>query len=243
MANHADGTGVRATSARTRSTAYHAADRARSPVGSDIDGRQGATISLHVDRRRSVMAAAVAIASLSGYDGVKMRDLAAASGISLVTLYRTFPSKDALLMAAMVARNDAFVARTMAQPLIGETPADRLCHILRAACRPLERNENLTAAFARAMNSPSPEVGVHLERLESQLQAVLTLPIDDLEGDARRTVLLVLARVWHSALGRWMSGRGALTDVAQELQATARFLLARDAREVAGQISATTRSG
>ena len=52
-------------------------------------------------RRERMVDAAVELAVTGGYESVQMRDVAARAEVALGTLYRHFPSKDHLLLAAL----------------------------------------------------------------------------------------------------------------------------------------------
>src|SRR5207247_454894 len=62
-------------------------------------------------RRQRVIEAAVALASDGGYDAVQMRDVAGRADVALGTLYRYFPSKDHLLIAALAEQVTALQRR------------------------------------------------------------------------------------------------------------------------------------
>ena len=47
-----------------------------------------------------MLVAALQLGADGGYDAVQMRDVAASAEVALGTIYRYFPSKDALLAAA-----------------------------------------------------------------------------------------------------------------------------------------------
>jgi len=49
-----------------------------------------------------VLLAALELGADGGYEAVQMRDVAASAEVALGTIYRYFPSKDALLAAAML---------------------------------------------------------------------------------------------------------------------------------------------
>ena len=53
-------------------------------------------------RRQRVLLAALELGADGGYEAVQMRDVAASAEVALGTIYRYFPSKDALLAAAML---------------------------------------------------------------------------------------------------------------------------------------------
>src|SRR5207244_2412704 len=75
-------------------------------------------------RRQRVIEAAMALATQGGYDAVQMRDVAATADVALGTLYRYFPSKDHLLIAAQEEWAQALRQRLAQKPPRGNTPAD-----------------------------------------------------------------------------------------------------------------------
>src|SRR5919202_1473547 len=85
---------------RTASSTKPRARAARPAVA--VDGNRRTTLTPKQSaRRRRVIQAAMTLASKGGYDAVQMRDVAAAANVALGTLYRYFPSKDQLLVAAL----------------------------------------------------------------------------------------------------------------------------------------------
>lgn len=70
------------------------------------------------ERRARIMAAAKKLVVKHGYEGLTMRDLAAAARVSVPTLYNLFGSKDAILLAELEA-----IAGSIAQalPITGES--------------------------------------------------------------------------------------------------------------------------
>jgi AcrR family transcriptional regulator len=90
------------------------------------------------ERRARIIGAARALVTKHGYDGLTMRDLAAAARVSVPTLYNLFGSKDAILVAELgrtavviasrIEQQGSFFARGMAafeagMDLIEEQPA------------------------------------------------------------------------------------------------------------------------
>lgn len=61
----------------------------------------GGNTLTHDQRREQILAAARAVVARTGIKGVRLSEVAAAVGISVSALYRYFPSKDALLSAAL----------------------------------------------------------------------------------------------------------------------------------------------
>jgi len=61
------------------------------------------------ERRERILRAARDLVKRRGYDGLTMRDLAAASKVSVPTLYNLFGSKDAILVAELQAMSSAIM--------------------------------------------------------------------------------------------------------------------------------------
>src|SRR3954470_7387732 len=98
-------------------------------------------------RRKRVMDAALSLAAEGGYEAVQMRDVAERGDVALGTLYRYFPSKDALLLAALFEMAEDLKTTLARRPAQGETRADRVTDVLRRAARALERQPKVTDAL------------------------------------------------------------------------------------------------
>src|SRR4029450_3126968 len=86
-------------------------------------------------RRERVIRAAQELAAEGGYDAVQMRDVAARGEVALGTIYRYFPSKDALLLAVMVQWLVDLEDRVTRHPPTGDTQAHRTMAVPRGAAR------------------------------------------------------------------------------------------------------------
>ena len=67
-----------------------------------------------------------------GFDGAAMQDIASEAGISLKTLYATFPGKRELYDEIQKVRGNAFVEWVLAASALGADPLDRLDRWARA---------------------------------------------------------------------------------------------------------------
>ena len=76
-------------------------------------------------RRQRVLVAALELGADGGYDAVQMRDVAASAEVALGTIYRYFPSKDALLAAAMVEWMEDLERRVTTKAPRGDTTVER----------------------------------------------------------------------------------------------------------------------
>ena len=91
-----------------------------------------------------MLVAALELGADGGYEAVQMRDVAASAEVALGTIYRYFPSKDALLAAAMLEWMEDLERRVTQR-------APRGRHDLRARVRraPTRRGHHGTPAEAR----------------------------------------------------------------------------------------------
>jgi AcrR family transcriptional regulator len=176
-------------------------------------------------RRERVIAAAVELASAGGYEAVQMRDVAAKADVALGTLYRYFPSKDHLLIAALAEQVSALHRRLTQKPARGGTATDRVVDVLRRASRALEREPKLTAALVTALSSPDPEVAEDKQAVYDILGAVIA---DAVDGDAlpeREGIVRVLGHVWFAALVSWVGGMAPAGRMGDDLEVAARLLI------------------
>src|SRR6266480_4064516 len=129
-------------------------------------------------RNQRVIAAACDLASDGGYEAVQMRDVAARADVALGTLYRYFPSKDHLLIAALAEQVSTLQRRLSQKPPRGGTSADRVVDVLRRASRALEREPRLTAALVTALSSPDPSVAECKQEVYDILGSVVVDAVD-----------------------------------------------------------------
>ncbi|QKT08434.1 TetR/AcrR family transcriptional regulator [Gordonia sp. X0973] len=98
--------------------------------------------------------------AVHGVDGVTMRALAEAIGCSRATLYRYFPSREAV-QAAFVERSARRVARAVANAPAATDPGERLVAAVTTALRLVRGN----AAFANWFSPDAPATGAAIAAL------------------------------------------------------------------------------
>jgi AcrR family transcriptional regulator len=178
-------------------------------------------------RRERVIGAAVELASDGGYEAVQMRDVAGRADVALGTLYRYFPSKDHLLIAALAEQVSTLQRRLSQKPPRGGTSADRVVDVLRRASRALEREPRLTAALVTALSSPDPSVAESKQQVYDILGSVV---VDAVDGDTlgeSDAVVRVLGHVWFAALVSWVGGMAPAGRMGDDLEVAARLILER----------------
>src|ERR1043165_6360565 len=78
------------------------------------------------ERSRRIVEIAVELAEEGGFEAVRQRDVAARAGVALGTLYKRFPSKEGMLVAALELETERIVRQLTAQPIAGETSIQRI---------------------------------------------------------------------------------------------------------------------
>lgn len=176
-------------------------------------------------RRQRVLVAALQLGAEGGYDAVQMRDVAASAEVALGTIYRYFPSKDALLAAAMVEWMEDLERRVTTRAPRGATTAERVFDVLRRAVATMERQPKLAEAVITALTSDDREAGSASVATTEVMQRVMLRAFPEgsdpaVEGDIAR----VLGHVWFSCLVAWINGVGDLAWVSDELETACHLL-------------------
>lgn len=171
-------------------------------------------------RRQRVLQAALRLGAEGGYDAVQMRDVAATAEVALGTIYRYFPSKDALLAAAMVEWMEDLERRLDRRGLQGATTTERVTDVLRRALSTMERQPQLAEAVITALTSDDRQAGSASAATTDVLVKVLLRAFpDDVPPDIEAVIAKVLGHVWFSCLVAWRNGVGDLAWVGSELEA------------------------
>ena len=180
------------------------------------------------DRRRRVIQAAIDLANKGGYDAVQMRDVAAEASVALGTLYRYFPSKDQLLVAALNEWAEDMRDKLKARPPRGATNADRVATVLRSTVRALEKQPKLSSAFVSALSSMNAEEPGSIERaaqVYGTMSEMIGLAMDDGVSEDQDMLMRVIGQMWFAVLVFWARGWSAGTEMADDLAAAAHLLI------------------
>lgn len=176
-------------------------------------------------RRQRVLVAALDLGADGGYEAVQMRDIATTAGVALGTIYRYFPSKDALLAAAMVEWMEDLERRISARAPRGDTTSARVYDVLRRAVATMERQPKLAEAVITALTSDDREAGAASIATTDVMQRVMLRAFPDGTDPAMEAAIAkVLGHVWFSCLVAWSNGVGDLTWVGEELETASHLL-------------------
>lgn len=181
--------------------------RAASTPGADLRPAQRA-------RYMRIVGSARELATEGGYDAVQMRAVADRSGVALGTVYRYFPSKNHLLVVALVIEFEAAGQRFAEVVLPGDTAHERIMVVLRASIERLEEQPRLYDALVRAAMfadaSSAPELdhlGYVLTDLFARAAGIETVTEEVLNA------VHIIADVWMSTLVSWAAGRQGAREV------------------------------
>jgi AcrR family transcriptional regulator len=181
-------------------------------------------------RLRRIVDAAIALAETGGFDGVKLRDVADASGVALGTLYKYFRSKEDVLLFAVNEDSEQLLRVIAERPPRGARASERLVELFARATRGLTRRPNFARAVLRAIaasdaSSAVQQAAFHL-RMSRMVVAALrdeapdvAAPLSESVGSEReRRIALVLQHVWFASLIGWASGLHSIGAVTQRMQ-------------------------
>jgi AcrR family transcriptional regulator len=176
-------------------------------------------------RRQRVLVSALELAADGGYEAVQMRDVATRAGVALGTIYRYFPSKDALLAAAMVEWMEDLERRVGHRGPAGETTAERVYDVLRRAVSTMQRQPKLAEAVITALTSDDAAAGqASISTTDVMTRVMLEAFPDDVDPAVEASIAKVLGHVWFSCMVAWKNGVGDMTWMGEELRTASELL-------------------
>src|SRR4051794_18282812 len=103
------------------------------------------------ETRIRILETAIELAEKGGFEGMRLRDVAAHADIALGTLYKRFRSKEEILIAALELEAEKLEKRILSKPIDGSTQSERIVNFFDAASRAIFRKPNLGRAILRAL--------------------------------------------------------------------------------------------
>lgn len=178
------------------------------------------------DRYERMLNVTSRLATDGGYDAVQMRAVAVEADVALGTLYRYFPSKEHLLVSAMLRQIESLHDRLVVKPPQGSDPVERIVDVLRRANIALQRQQQFTVAVVRALASGDEAVAPVVRDVRDLMAGIILSAMDTNDPTEReRLVIEILQEVWLSSLVAWISGVEPTASVNRKLEAAARLLL------------------
>jgi len=193
-------------------------------------------------RVRHIVDAAVALAEKGGFDGVRLRDVAEASGVALGTLYKYFRSKEDILLSAVNEDAERLESVIAARPPSGGSAQERTTEFFARATRGFTRRPNYARAVIRAVASGDHKTaekvaGFHLRMARMIVAAIrdespdISKSITETEGsEQEQAIVRILEHVWFSALVGWGGGLHPVKTVTDQMRTAAEYLLGGSSR-------------
>ena len=198
--------------------------RAGGPPNAAADAELGSAAQR--DRHRRILDATMALASKGGYEAVQMRTVAERADVALGTLYRYFPSKIHLLVAALAQELERTQDKLDRRPIPGDTAYDRMLYVLSRVTRSMQREPMLMEAMTRAFMFADPSAAAEVAVVARLMERMLTRAMHDGEPSADEIAIArVIGDVWLSNLVAWVTRRASANDVSNQLELAARLLL------------------
>ena len=138
-----------------------------------------------------------------GYDAVELRGVARQTHLSLTTIYRLFPSREDMIIAAVETWMAGNSWSDLTGPKEGESVYDTTMRILRQVFEPWERNPRALEAYYRALESPK---GRGLQTQTSAFGGVFRALLGDDSSEFFDDLELILTHVAFGLIGTFVKG-------------------------------------
>ncbi|WP_084466986.1 TetR family transcriptional regulator [Nocardia arthritidis] len=153
-----------------------------------------------------------------GYDAVQLRAVARNAHVSLATVYKRYPTRDDLMLAAVERWMATNTYATPAPQIEGETLRDGLIRLLRYIFEPWERNPRMLEAYYRARSGPGGR-RLDAQGFDAVLPAIACL-FADAEPDYVADIALVLTHMTYALIGRFANADLDITQILPALERT-----------------------
>jgi len=182
------------------------------PLSADNETGSGLN-SAQRRRRDAIITATTELLSTREPAQIHMREIAAASGVALGTLYRYFPSKELLYAHCVASWGQAFGPMTRTQSSKVNSDAERISQVLRRTVKAYERWPNFYRLIALLEITEDVDARNVYQSFSSGYKALLaTVLIDTDPVDAVMVVQMLLSSLGN-ALGKWSVGEWKVEQV------------------------------
>jgi AcrR family transcriptional regulator len=177
-------------------------------------------------RQERMLNVTARLAANGGFDAVQMRAVAAEADVAIGTLYRYFPSKEHLLVSAMLRQIHTLSDRLVVSPPTGGDALTRVIDVLRSANAALQRRGDFTVAVVRALATGDDTVAPVVRDVRELMGSIILDAMGKEEPSERdRMAAQIIQEVWLSALVAWISGVEPASSVNRTLENAATLLL------------------
>jgi AcrR family transcriptional regulator len=159
----------------------------------------------------------VDILETEGYDAVQLREVARRARTSLTTIYKHYPTRDALILAALECWMDQNRYAALAAQTHGpnESIYDGLMRVFRTIFEPWEQHPDMLRAYFRARSAPGGQrlVSRGVDAVVPAAMAVL----DDADASLVEDLPAIVSNLAYGLVGRFAAGEIAITEILSTL--------------------------
>ncbi len=182
------------------------------------------------ERAKRIVVAAIELAEKGGFEGVRLRDVAAHADVALGTLYRRFRSKEDLLLAALELQMTSLEQHFAEQPFAGDAALDRVDGFFRLTTERMCSRPHLARALVRAVVAGGPDLSQRVAAFHHRMEAMIARALRGSRGGEpptarERRVGRALVRVWFASLTGWASGLHGIDAIVDETRSAGELIL------------------
>lgn len=165
------------------------------------------------DRRDRIVKAGLSLLRTQDHRQIQMKDVAAAAGVALGTVYRYFQSKDHLFAEVLAYWASHLRTNIERKPLQGSTNAERLTDALNRSMRAFQSWPQLGRVHMDLEASEDPFTREIFARNMASNFQVYVDAVQGLPEALTREVVHVAAAVFDLQLRRWLIGAQSIAEV------------------------------
>lgn len=171
-----------------------------------------------------VIGVVVDILENEGYDAVALREVARRARTSLATIYKRYPTREDLILAALQSWLDKnrYANVTPRARTQGQSLHEALMELFRIIFEPWEQHPGMLTAYFRARSSPSGQ-----QLLRRGLDIVAPAGLESMAGVTDTFIAdfdAIISSVVYGLLGRFVAREIASTDILPILDRTVYWL-------------------
>ena len=167
------------------------------------------------ERAQRIVDAALELAEEGGFQAVRLRDVAARSGVAFGTLYARFNSKEDILIAALEQETGKFRLMMENAPSIGANPVERARNFFTILSQTLFTRTGFARAVLRSVASGVPDVADKVIRYQDTISDLIIAALrggneaspslSTSDAEQLQFIARMMQNIWFAELISWMS--------------------------------------
>ncbi|BCK55105.1 TetR family transcriptional regulator [Nocardia wallacei] len=168
------------------------------------------------DAAAKIIETVLELLETEGYDAVQLREVARRARVSLTTVYKLYPTRDDLMLAAVEQWLATNTYGMLTEAPEGESLRDGIVRLLRSVFEPWEHHPRMLEAYFQARSGPR---GHRLDEqgFDAILPAASAL-FDDIDPDYVADIGMVLTNMTYALIGRFAAGSLEITEILPALE-------------------------